>query len=444
MPWTTREEEKLRDIIARHGAKRWNAIATMMNESGACDEPKTAKQCRRRYTGHLTNEIKEHEWTREEDDALLEAHERLGNKWTEIARIVGGRTDNGAKNRYKALVQKLGASKRRRRASGARATTTATKATKAEPADEIARAKAATGGKRKATQKAEAVASRGARGSKRKSTLGENAARSRGEERISPTLFMSSPTSSPGASERLTAWRPTLSINIPSRDVGRGGKSALQPSTSLKPAASLSGIFPAGYSVGKTLSLSCAELDLLKEVQEMISPRVMAANSPGGSNGSAFVRYADGASRDSEEKSTNGLKHVMSWLLSATPATTVREENMGDDRSAVPMSSRRSADNVSVSLAPNEDGSDALERGATLKHFLSLKTEGTTPRSASARPGSDPLARPVSIPSFTESELNLLLNALGGSTQASPRAGATASKVEVEPIRATRHRRTRA
>lgn len=430
MPWTAEEEDKLRQIIATHGARRWNAIAALMNEGAAAgSEAKTAKQCRRRYSGHLTKEIKEHEWTREEDDALLEAHERLGNKWTEIARIVGGRTDNGAKNRYTALVQKLGASKRRRRASGVWASTSPSKAS--QPKSPSRRGKATPKGKKRSAEDRgdEDVAGGGRRRAKTPTTNGANGVG--GEEAIPPTLFMSSPTNSAGAMERAASWRPTLSINVPSTGTANGTRAS-----PFKPAASLSGLLPATYSIGKTLSLSCAELDLLKEVQEMISPRVMAANSPGGSNGSAFVRFSEGASgKDPGERSaaTKDVQHVMNWLLSATPATTRGDAQAGPSKSA----GGARGDSFTVSLAPNEDGSEAVERGATLKHFLSLKTEATSPTLARSRSGMDAMQRVISIPSFTQSELNLLLNALGGSAQPSPRATST------EPSRAGREMRPR-
>ncbi|CAI5990841.1 unnamed protein product [Closterium sp. NIES-64] len=47
-------------------------------------------------------------WTPEEDEKLLEGHRLYGNRWTEIARMVPGRTDNAAKNRFAALTAKRG------------------------------------------------------------------------------------------------------------------------------------------------------------------------------------------------------------------------------------------------------------------------------------------------------------------------------------------------
>uniref|UniRef100_A0A7S0Z5Q3 Uncharacterized protein n=1 Tax=Ostreococcus mediterraneus TaxID=1486918 RepID=A0A7S0Z5Q3_9CHLO len=449
MPWSAEEDDALRAIVRARGAKKWNDIARAIGT-------KCSKQCRRRWRNHLTNVIKEHEWTREEDETLLATHARIGNKWTEIARVVGGRTDNATKNRYAALIAKSGASAVKRRAgaiTGALGGATKTNDVVTTPKAGRGKKKARIGTKsppatptsakkrvrRKTTTPNGGIKSENDSDAddaleqrlsgERPSTLREalRASTERTTSAISPTLFTvpQSPSTSSlgngGISESAGgAWRPSLSINVPKRGGGSvGGGGGAFGATSLM-SMGASEAFLQGVSLGRSLSLSCAELDILREVQDMISPHAMAG-SQGGTIGSAFVRYGNksgGGGAPPQSQTTGDAQHIMNWLLSAAPAGEPSEAPTSSQAKRSNRGSSKAGD-VSVNLPPAADGNAAanIERGATLKHFLSLKAaaaSGNTPRGMvtanSIVPGS-PGA--MSVPSFTSSELNMLLNALG-------------------------------
>ena len=97
--WSKEEDCKLRELVDRHGPNKWAAIAKDLGS-------KTSKQCRRRWKNVLDMDAKTSTWTEEEDSRLIMYHKELGNKWTEISKRFGDRTDNAAKNRWHALCRK--------------------------------------------------------------------------------------------------------------------------------------------------------------------------------------------------------------------------------------------------------------------------------------------------------------------------------------------------
>ncbi|KAL4431384.1 hypothetical protein ABPG75_006640 [Micractinium tetrahymenae] len=97
--WTQKEDSLLRELVEEHGTKAWAKIATLLGTKGS-------KQCRRRWKNFLNMSAKTCSWSAEEDAILIDAQRRLGNRWTEISRIFGDRTDNAVKNRWHALIKK--------------------------------------------------------------------------------------------------------------------------------------------------------------------------------------------------------------------------------------------------------------------------------------------------------------------------------------------------
>lgn len=97
--WTPKEDDLLREQVALHGTVNWTKIASQFKD-------KTGRQCRRRWNSYLNSECKKGGWSAEEDKLLCEAQKIYGNRWTEIAKVVSGRTDNAVKNRFSTLSKK--------------------------------------------------------------------------------------------------------------------------------------------------------------------------------------------------------------------------------------------------------------------------------------------------------------------------------------------------
>ncbi|GAB2279677.1 Transcription factor myb88 [Dionaea muscipula] len=100
--WTQEEDDLRGEQISTHGdssTQNWSLIASNLND-------KTTRQCRRRWYTCLNTDFKKGGWSPEEDTLLCEAQKLYGNRWTEIAKVVSGRTDNAVKNRFSTLSKK--------------------------------------------------------------------------------------------------------------------------------------------------------------------------------------------------------------------------------------------------------------------------------------------------------------------------------------------------
>ena len=97
--WTREEDEAIINFVKENGTKNWAKLADIL-------PGRLGKQCRERWRNHLDPNVNRSPWTPEEDQILIEMHEKLGNQWVKIAEKLNNRSDNCVKNRWNSTLKK--------------------------------------------------------------------------------------------------------------------------------------------------------------------------------------------------------------------------------------------------------------------------------------------------------------------------------------------------
>lgn len=98
--WSPEEDEKLLKHITKHGHGCWSSVPKLAGLQ------RCGKSCRLRWINYLRPDLKRGTFSQQEENLIIELHAVLGNRWSQIATQLPGRTDNEIKNLWNSCIKK--------------------------------------------------------------------------------------------------------------------------------------------------------------------------------------------------------------------------------------------------------------------------------------------------------------------------------------------------
>ncbi|XP_052206166.1 transcription factor MYB61-like [Diospyros lotus] len=98
--WSPEEDEKLIKHITKYGHGCWSSVPKLAGLQ------RCGKSCRLRWINYLRPDLKRGTFSQQEENLIIELHAVLGNRWSQIAAQLPGRTDNEIKNLWNSSLKK--------------------------------------------------------------------------------------------------------------------------------------------------------------------------------------------------------------------------------------------------------------------------------------------------------------------------------------------------
>jgi hypothetical protein len=97
--FSVQEDEQLRDLVTELGTNNWAEVSARLGT-------RSARQCRERFRNYLSPNLRNGQWTEEEDQLLREKFQEFGAKWSLIVAFFPSRSEVNLKNRWTQLLNR--------------------------------------------------------------------------------------------------------------------------------------------------------------------------------------------------------------------------------------------------------------------------------------------------------------------------------------------------